>query len=62
MHVWVIYLGYVPTHWEDSGRFPSQGDPQVDRVAAKDKYGLGVGIPSTGRGNAVGGDTGGGYI
>ena len=25
--VWVRYVGYVPTHWEDDGQLPTHGAP-----------------------------------
>ena len=41
-------MGYVPTHWEDSGLIPSQGGLQVDFVEDKDEDGWGLGLTSTG--------------
>ena len=35
--VWVVDMGYVPAHWEYSGRLPQQGYQQVDGSSSKEE-------------------------
>ena len=55
-------MGYVPTHWEDAGRLPPQGDPQVEGEADEYEDGWYLGLPPTGGGDDGGRPAGGGYI
>ena len=53
--IWVVDLGYAPTHWKDTGWIPPQGGLQVDGEEYKYKDVWDVGLPPTVRGNGGGG-------
>ena len=58
-YVWVGDVGYVPTHWEDSGQLPPQCGPQIDGEVSKEEDIWEMGLPPTGGGNGGGGHEGG---
>ena len=55
----LVDVGYVSTHWEDTGRFPPSCGPQTTGTAAEEEAVWDVGPPLTGGGNDRGGHTGG---
>ena len=60
--LWFGYVDYVLTHWDDTGRRPSQGFPQTDGEVTKEGTGWDMGVTSTGRGNVIGEPVGGGGL
>ena len=52
-------VGYVPTHWEDTGRLPPSGGPHTYKMESKEAAGCYVRLPPTDRGDFIRRHTGG---